>query len=177
MKHFYLMLLGILLGLNAISQINIAEPDFVGEVLAVLDDNTALPLEKVNVQVKITDQLMGPTKKLYVPGKSSPVRLKRGKIQLIVRAVDNNTDPMSIIRIFTLTGNKTRKATMAKQNELTGKVSYNQYKYVAFSGKKYGTSSYLLTIPAIAPGEYGITVNNPNTVDEKMFIVSCFGVN
>ena len=62
MKHFYLMLLGILLGLNAISQTNIAEPDFVGEVLAVLDDNTALPLEKVNVQVKITDQLMGPTK-------------------------------------------------------------------------------------------------------------------
>ena len=135
MKHFYLMLLGILLGLNAISQTNIAEPDFVGEVLAVLDDNTALPLEKVNVQVKITDQLMGPTKKLYVPGKSSPVRLKRGKIQLIVRAVDNNTNPMSIIRIFTLTGSKTRKATMAKQNELTGKVSYNQYKYVAFSGK------------------------------------------
>lgn len=176
MKFFYLMILGILFCLNGIAQNQVTEPDFVGEVLAVLKDNTVIPLEKANVQVKVTDQLMGPTKKLYVPGKSSPVRLKAGKIQLIVRAVDNNTDPVSIIRVFSLSGKKTRTATIAKQNELTGKISDNQYKYVSFIGKKYGTSSYLLTIDNITSGEYGITVNNPNSVDEKMLIVSCFGV-
>ena len=65
---------------------------------------------------------------------------------------------------------------MEKENELTGALSSNHYKYIGFTGKKYGESSYLLTINNIASGEYGITINNPNTVDEKMLIVSCFGV-
>ena len=133
-------------------------------------------MEKVNAQVKVKDQLMGLEKKIYVQGKKSSIRLSKGKIQLIVRAVDNNTDPMSIVRVFKFSVGKTRKATVAKQNEITGNVSENHFKYVSFSGKKYGTSSYLLTINNIGEGEYGITINNPNKVDEKMLIVSCFGV-
>lgn len=176
MKNIYLLTLGVLFCLTGKAQINVSEPDFVGEVIAVSDGGNATPLEKVNAQVKIKDQLMGLEKKLYVDGKTSPVRLKSGKIQLIVRAVDNNTDPMSIIRIFEFSVGKTRKATMAKQNELIGTISSNHYKYIAFTGKKYGESSYLLTINNISSGEYGITINNPNTVDEKMRIVSCFGV-
>lgn len=176
MKKMFLLIVGIVSCLSSIAQINVSEPDFEGEVLAILNDSSAVLLEKVNAQVKITDQLMGPTKKIDVTGKTSPIRLKQGKIQIIVRSVDNNTDPMSIIRVFKFSIGKTRKATMAKQNEITGKISYNQFKYVSFTGKKYGKNSYLLTINDISAGEYGITLSNPRTVDEKMLIVSCFGV-
>lgn len=176
MKYLYLFVVSFVFCLNTKAQIRIAEPDFEGEVLAVLNDTSAVLLEKVNAQVKITDQLMGPVKKIDVVGRKSPIRLKQGKLQLIVRSVDNNTDPMAIIRVFKFTERKTRKATIEKQNEITGKISYNQYDYVPFTGKKYGQSSYLLTINNISTGEYGITLNNPYTVDEKMLIVSCFGV-
>ena len=48
--------------------------------------------------------------------------------------------------------------------------------YVKFKGKRYGDYSYVLTIPNIEAGEYGITVKNPNNRDEKNTIVSTFGV-
>lgn len=100
MKNIYLLMFCMLFCLTGSAQIYVSEPDFVGEVVAISDDGNATPLEKVNAQVKIKDQLMGLEKKLYVNGKTSPVRLKSGKIQLIVRAVDNNTDPMSIIHLM-----------------------------------------------------------------------------
>ena len=89
MKNIYLLMFCMLFCLTGSAQIYVSEPDFVGEVVAISDDGNATPLEKVNAQVKIKDQLMGLEKKLYVNGKTSPVRLKSGKIQLIVRAVDN----------------------------------------------------------------------------------------
>lgn len=176
MKLSFLLLISFCFYLNSNAQTSLSEPDFIGEVMAVSADGEGVTLEKVSAQVKVKDQLMGFEKKIYVQGKKSPIRLAKGKIQLIVRAVDNNTDPMSIVRVFKFSVEKTRKATVAKQNEITGNVSENHFKHVPFSGKKYGTSSYLLTISNIEEGEYGITINNPNTVDEKMLIVSCFGV-
>ena len=47
---------------------------------------------------------------------------------------------------------------------------------LVFSGKKYGTSSYMIAIDDVPAGEYGIVIANPNSVDEKRTIVSCFGV-
>ena len=135
MKNIYLLMFCMLFCLTGSAQIYVSEPDFVGEVVAISDDGNATPLGKVNAQVKIKDQLMGLEKKLYVNGKTSPVRLKSGKIQLIVRAVDNNTDPMSIIRVFEFSVGKTRKATMEKENELAGALSSNHYKYIGFIGK------------------------------------------
>ena len=176
MKLSFLLLISFCFYLNGNAQTSLTEPDFIGEVVALSKDGEGIVLEKVNAQVKVKDQLMGLEKKIYVQGKKSSIRLSKGKIQLIVRAVDNNTDPMSIVRVFKFSVGKTRKATVAKQNEITGNVSENHFKYVSFSGKKYGTSSYFLTINNIGEGEYGITINNPNKVDEKMLIVSCFGV-
>lgn len=44
-----------------------------------------------------------------------------------------------------------------------------------FTGKRYGQSSYEKTLNLDA-GEYGIIVSNPNAVDEKITLISCFGV-
>lgn len=176
MKSSFLLLMSLFFYLNSNAQTSTPEPDFIGEVLSIPTDGESIMLEKVSAQVKVKDQLMGLEKKIYVQGKKSSVRFKKGRLQLIVRAVDNNTDPMSIVRVFKFSVERTRKATVAKQNEITGNISENHFKLVPFTGKKYGTSSYLLTINNIEEGEYGITINNPNTVDEKMLIVSCFGI-
>ncbi|MDR5591582.1 hypothetical protein [Christiangramia sp. SM2212] len=45
-----------------------------------------------------------------------------------------------------------------------------------FQGKKFGESSYIITVPEIEDGEYGIIVKNPNSLDEKSTIVSTFGI-
>ncbi len=40
-----------------------------------------------------------------------------------------------------------------------------------------GKSSYIITpTVTLEPGEYGITVSNPNAVDEKQTVVSAFAV-
>lgn len=83
MKNIYLLMFCMLFCLTGSAQIYVSEPDFVGEVVAISDDGNATPLEKVNAQVKIKDQLMGLEKKLYVNGKTSPVRLKSGKFSYI----------------------------------------------------------------------------------------------
>jgi len=48
---------------------------------------------------------------------------------------------------------------------------------VRFSGRKFGTSSYIIELKNLKPGEYGIIVTNPNSRDEKRTVVSCFGIN
>ena len=48
---------------------------------------------------------------------------------------------------------------------------------MSFSAKRYGKSSYIITpTVTLEPGEYGITVSNPNAVDEKQTVVSAFAV-
>jgi hypothetical protein len=52
----------------------------------------------------------------------------------------------------------------------------NKLNYVEFTGKRFGKASYLLTLENPQAGEYGVTVSNPNHVDEKELIVLCFGI-
>ena len=55
-------------------------------------------------------------------------------------------------------------------------VNSNTMDYLRFSAEKYGESSYYLTLDESPVGEYGITVSNPNNIDEKMVIVSAFAI-
>lgn len=56
------------------------------------------------------------------------------------------------------------------------KSKTNSKELVRFSGKKYGSSSYLIELKDLAVGEYGIVVSNPNSRDEKRTVVSCFAI-
>jgi hypothetical protein len=47
---------------------------------------------------------------------------------------------------------------------------------VSFVGKKYGTSSYILKLENLTVGEYGITIMNPNSLDQKQTVISTFSV-
>ena len=99
-------------------------------------------------------------------------------IQIVVRAVDNQADPLSIITLYKLDA-KSKKRTTLLSKDNTGtllKSRTNIKNQVAVVGAKFGTSSYLLKIQNLTSGEYGLVVNNPNSVDEKRTIISCFGI-
>lgn len=170
---FCLMLPFIVKGVD-LKYIRVEEPDWIGEGVIVIDSVTTIPLEKSIADVRTKDQFLGPTKKLYVKGRYSSVRMPEGTIQIIIKVENNNIDPMSVVRIFKFSGRRNRDAIISRLNDLTGTVSYNKFKKVDFSAKRYGESSYLITIENLEKGEYGITVGDPDV--NKTLVVSAFGV-
>lgn len=160
------------------------EPEFIGEVNLVSKDSTATILDKENVQISTKAGAS-----LYIVGIGSvksriTINSPRAKVRasstepvtLIVRAVDNNSDPLSVVSLFKFDiKGKKRRAELSKSNTFGGNTEGN-LKYIRYKAKKYGKSSYLLTCQKLESGEYGIMVNNPNDKDEKNIIVACFGV-
>ena len=171
------------LGMSVYSQTTV-EPEFIGECMLLKPDQSTVLLEKhmtqtlsaMNAGMIITG--FGSMKsKLQIEGCCSTTKLKSGDdIQFIVRAVDNNTDPMAIIKIFEFDSSKKfRRAELASVNTF-GTTKTNKLHYLNFSGKKYGQNSYLISLKDKPPGEYGITVTNPNALDEKSTIIATFSI-
>lgn len=182
-KFLYLTaLMAVMLGGgNAMAQS--LEPDFEGEVVGVYPDGTTKRLEKQNTRIKtggsvyVAGFAVNKTKtKVLIEGGAASVRFRSDEpLQLIARAKDNNSDPMSIVRVFRMKSNKKqRSAVIAAAG--TFNTTSNDMEYLPFEAKKYGESSYLLTFEQRPAGEYGIIISNPNNVDEKMVIVSTFGI-
>ena len=173
MKKILFTLFALVLASGIAAQI--PEPDFIGEVLAIHSDGTAEKLEKHNVKMRtgagvyIAGLAVNKSKtKILVAGSQANVRFAADEpVNLIVRAVDNKTDPMSIVRVFAMKNNR-------KQRSFN--VTSNDMEYLPFTAEKYGENSYYLTFGDAPAGEYGIIVTNPNNVDEKMIIVSAFGI-
>ncbi|NCC09858.1 MAG: hypothetical protein EOM31_05010 [Bacteroidia bacterium] len=172
----------ILFSLNAMCQ-NL-EPDFIGEVNLVKNDGTAMLLEKKNAQIKTkagaSMYIVGIGKiksRLTVQGPVAATRInKNDSFKLIIRGVDNNSDPLSIISIFKF--EKKAKERRAELSSLAtfGGQSDNNLNRVQYTAKKYGEACYEVIIQVIEAGEYGITVTNPNNKDEKNLIVACLGI-
>lgn len=170
--------------LSVFAQEPVSEPDFIGEVIMVKPDNTTESLEKSTVQIttKAGASLyivgIGKVKtRINIDGCCARVRVnKDDDFKLIIRAVDNNTDPISIISIFEFEKKgKIRRAELSSSSTFGG-VSNNNLEPIEFTAKKYGESSYLITLENKSAGEYGIIVRNPNTLDEKTTIVTTFGI-
>lgn len=157
------------------------EPDFIGEAYLLdkqgeyvqLDKETAAFTRGMSWKANSWSALS-----LEIIGGKAQTRITQSTVKLIVRAVDNNSDPSSIITIYRLKAKKKKRMTvLSEDNSGTLMKSRTHIKnQISFQGKKYASSSYLLTINNIEPGEYGIIVANPNNIDEKKIIVSCFGV-
>ena len=182
-KFLYLTaLMAVMLGGgNAMAQS--LEPDFEGEVVGVYPDGTTKRLEKQNTRIKtggsvyVAGFAVNKTKtKVLIEGGAAGVRFRSVEpLQLIARATDNYSDPMSIVRVFKMQSNKKqRSAVIAAAG--TFNTTSNDMEYLPFEAKKYGESSYLLTFEQRPAGEYGVIISNPNNVDEKMVIVSTFGI-
>lgn len=183
-KIFYAALLGALLGFVPARAIEIPEPDFIGEVVAILPDGSASKLEKETVLIRTranaSATILGVGKaktKLIIDSPEAAVRLPAGDaIRFIVKAVDNDTDPISIINVFRFEANKKRRLAELSSVSSFGSVKANKLERLRFTAEKYGEKSYLLTLIDKPAGEFGITVSNPNNLDEKGTIVSTFAI-
>ena len=97
----------------------------------------------------------------FAGGKSAYSLKNDGKgIRLLIKAEKNDYDPMGIYRIVRFKASKKdrRIQWMTFQPALLGSSDAQKKGFLAFSGHKYGTQSYLLDIPAseLNPEEYGI---------------------
>ena len=97
----------------------------------------------------------------FAGGKSAHSIKNDGKdIRLLIKAEKNDYDPMGIYRIVRFKASKKdrRIQWLTLQPAVLGSSDAQKKGYLSFSGHKYGSQSYLLTIPAseLEPGEYGI---------------------
>ncbi len=97
----------------------------------------------------------------FAGGKSAyTVKNASNGIRLLIKGEKNEYDPMEIYRIVRFKSSKKdrRIQWMEFKPALIGSAETKKRGYVAFTGHKYGTQSYLLEIPAseAEPGEYGI---------------------
>ena len=96
-------------------------------------------------------------------------------VELIFRNVDNLTYPLAVVKIFKFKKHKKKWATEVVSANLWGSVT-NNLDYIPFTAKKYGKSSYLIILNDLLPGEYGLTLVNPNALDQKETVISTFAV-
>lgn len=96
----------------------------------------------------------------YVVGNNAPMNI-------IVREADNSTDPYEVMRVVKFkAGKKDRKIRwMNIRTSLLGDKKSTKNGYLSFEARKYGESSYLITIPSeqLEKGEYGIIIGNAAT--------------
>lgn len=97
---------------------------------------------------------------IFSGGSSSFSVPASGDIRILVKAEKNDADPADIYRIVRFSASKKERRIqwMEFSANLIGSAEVKKGGYVSFAGKKYGVSSYILTIPTseVTPGEYGI---------------------
>ncbi|MDO4756224.1 MAG: hypothetical protein Q4A54_07770, partial [Parabacteroides sp.] len=146
MKRIMLLAAFICMSLCMYAQ-QINEPQFIGEVLLVKSNSTAIPLEKMSATIKTKAGAsvyltgIGSIKsRIHVNGAQSKVRCSQadGPIVLIVRAANNENDPNSFIRVFNFEQKSNeRRAEMSKVNTFAGS-SDNNFSYIEYNAEKYG---------------------------------------
>ncbi|MGN0007553.1 MAG: hypothetical protein ACI35T_05600 [Alistipes sp.] len=162
----------------------ILEPEFIGEVIVARENGETKLLDKSTVLLRTRANAgaiifgIGKAKTIImIDGTTASTQLRTDEnFNFIIKAVDNNTDPMSIVQIFRFSTNKKQRKAEISSTSTFGSTKSNKLEYLPFTAKKFGESSYTITLQEKPIGEYGIIVRNPNHVDEKQIIVSSFGI-
>jgi hypothetical protein len=183
MKKTITLFIFLIGGLLAFSQQY--EPEWAGEVtvLEIDGDTVSIPTEKSIPKVKTSASagrlLVGignvRRKAVIKNGRATTQIHPKGNVTLVVKCKDNDTDPTTFIQVVKFEEKKKERRTELANINWLGNVSEGNMEFVAFNGKKYGKSSYILTFPA-NDGEYGVRVLNPNDKDEKATVFYCFGI-
>jgi len=74
--------------------------------------------------------------------------------QFIVRVSDNSINPYDLISVVKMKIENTKRIWNTSKSEK-----------IEFNAKKYGTSSYIITVPKFTLGQYGISFKNSNFVN------------
>ena len=170
MKHLILTSVLFLVSTFGYAQ-NISEPEYKGQVALVNADSTTTLLQKEVGEQKAKSSAFGmipipgsslldKTKAyLSVKGAESPNKITSKKFSLIIRVKDNSEEPKNAFGIFKFeTKKKERRFQML--NFGFGSASANtNFTTVDYDVKKFGTSSYLVTLSNLEAGEYGVVAN------------------
>ena len=138
--------------------IKVKEPEFSGTAIFVNDtigdgillEQQTATMGKVKLRSKETS--------LEVNSCCSTVFADSINSQFIVRVSDNSIKPDDVISVVKMNIENSKRSWKFSKPET-----------VEFKATKYGTSSYLLTVPKLPIGQYGIYFKNT-------YIVNLFGV-
>lgn len=161
------------IGINA-QEVTVPEPEFADQAYLLTSNSTytKLPRETGYIKTKAGASLyltgIGKVKtRVTIAGKESSVSVPAGEVRIILKAKDNATDPQSFISAFQFEiKGKERRAQIAEAGTLSASKS-NTLGQLEFNAKKYGESSYILIFDNMHPGEYGITIGDPNADNKK----------
>lgn len=158
----------------------ITEPEFSGNMVYVNDTiGEGISLEKQTCSTKTQGSAslyitgIGKVKSSsLVKGYQSDIRINQhSKLNFIIKVTDNSIDPITLINIFKLEQKKNYRLVELGASGTFSGVTSNDIKFLKFKGKKYGTSSYIIEIDSIEPGEYAITLA------ERRDLFNMFGIN
>ena len=170
MKKTLFALIATLAIISAYAQ-DYPEPEFNRQAFAITANNTtiSLPRERGTIKTKASASMyivgVGNIKsKVSLVGSSSSVVLPWAFEQtFIIRMRDNDEDPRGLIKIVKFDKTKKeRKLEVYKVSTFGGVESDKSGESIEFQAKRYGKSSYMLTVPGLDAGEYGIVVNEAN---------------
>lgn len=163
---------------NSPYNINIPEPEYVGTILLVNEQGNVLnTLEtgkaalRTNANAGVFIVGIGSIKsRNFVKGKSSPVRVNKGKILLVARVMNSHINPNEIFDVFKLNqGRKDRSVVVAESHSFAGSKS-SDIDFIPFTAYPYKDNSFLLELNINEAGEYAITL------DSSRMIFNLFGV-
>ena len=156
MKRILLILSLLLFTINQANcqkekNIRIAEPEFSGTAVFVNDTvGNGVLLEQQTATLTQGVILI----KYVIKTCCSTVFADTINSQFIVRVSDNSLNPQDQIGIVKLKVENSRRTW-----------NYSKPETLEFKAKKYGTSSYLISVPRIPVGQYAIRFKNNNTVN------------
>lgn len=155
---------------------NISEPEYKGQVVLINADSTTTLLQKELGEQKVKASsfgmiplpgtaLLDKTKAyLSVKGTSSPNRVSPGS-SLIIRVKDNSEEPKNAFGIFKFdVKKKERRYPMADIGILSGAKVNTNFTTIDYVVKKFGESSYLVTLHDLPVGEYGVVAGDFSNV-------------
>jgi|SRR5574344_332769 hypothetical protein len=175
MKKKIVMLLAIALGsVTAVNaQVRVSEPEFEQQVLLLTSDSTGVLLDKEKSTMKTSTSKWGmipiPGASLLdkaktfmrIEGKEAKVITKDKHVRLIVRAEKNSTDPTEMFGIVKFDVKKKNREYLFAEGGLLSGTQINFGKVSEkFKASKYGTSSYLIELDDLQPGQYGLSSNS-----------------
>jgi hypothetical protein len=186
MKNLLILCFITLSFVSKAQDITVSEPEYIGNVIYV-KNNQAVELEKqkVHITVKANAALMltglgRVSQKLIIKEPSSPVKIQEDRnLKFVVKVVDNKFDPFEIVEIYKLKKNYSDRSLLTAQTgSLTGSKAGDVVR-IPYKATKYGTSSYLISVPEISMGEYAFNINlrtNTGTKDAADYTLHLFGI-
>ena len=176
MKGIILSVLMLFTTAQVFSQ-KLKEPEFVDEIAVVNGDSsiTVMKTEVGDIKTKSTmfgaiplpgtDLLDKVRSYICIKGRSSLLKLKRGKITFIARKKENDYDPKKIFGIISFkTTKKERRYQIGSTGILSGSAIKTDVVFsdIPYEVSKYREHSYLITVNITQPGEYAINSVYPN---------------